>query len=221
MSKTNNGLVSYAKKQVGKPYWYGTFGQVGSEQLYKNKQKQYPKYYTSTDFCKQYGQRVHDCVGLIKGYLWSSNDDAKPKYNALQDVSAKGMYFASTAKGTMETFPASNGILVFKGTTAGNIHHVGIYCNNDYVYEAKGHEYGVVKTKFNKKDWQFWSKCPYIKYKSANIENNETTTTINYNIAKEVIQGKWGCGSIRKQKLLDAGYDYKAIQAIVNSMIRG
>ena len=29
-SKTNTGLVAYAKAQVGNPYWYGTFGQLAT-----------------------------------------------------------------------------------------------------------------------------------------------------------------------------------------------
>ena len=43
--KTNYGLVEYAKAQLGKPYWYGTFGQTASEALYTAKKKQWPVYY--------------------------------------------------------------------------------------------------------------------------------------------------------------------------------
>lgn len=38
-------------------------------------------------------------------------------------------------------------------------------------------------------------------------------------IAKEVIAGKWGSGDARKQKLLVAGYDPVAVQALVNQML--
>lgn len=38
-------------------------------------------------------------------------------------------------------------------------------------------------------------------------------------IAKEVIQGKWGNGEIRKQKLTAAGYDYNAVQQKVNELL--
>lgn len=38
-------------------------------------------------------------------------------------------------------------------------------------------------------------------------------------IAKEVIAGKWGAGDARKQKLLAKGYDYAAVQALVNQML--
>lgn len=41
----------------------------------------------------------------------------------------------------------------------------------------------------------------------------------NQEIAKEVIQGDWSAGEKRKQLLTEAGYDYSAVQAIVNSML--
>lgn len=56
MSKTNSGLIAYAKAQLGKPYWWGTFGQIASGSLYASKKKQYPSYYTAGDFASQYGR---------------------------------------------------------------------------------------------------------------------------------------------------------------------
>lgn len=41
----------------------------------------------------------------------------------------------------------------------------------------------------------------------------------NEEIANEVINGLWGNGEDRKNRLTQAGYDYKAIQAIVNSKL--
>lgn len=43
----------------------------------------------------------------------------------------------------------------------------------------------------------------------------------NEEIAKEVIQGKWGAGEDRKKKLTAAGYDYAAVQKIVDQMMAG
>lgn len=40
-------------------------------------------------------------------------------------------------------------------------------------------------------------------------------------IAKEVIDGKWGSGDTRKKKLEDAGYEYKTVQAEVNELLKG
>ncbi|MEE1397517.1 MAG: hypothetical protein U0L99_05945, partial [Ruminococcus sp.] len=39
-------------------------------------------------------------------------------------------------------------------------------------------------------------------------------------IAREVIQGKWGNGTDRKNKLTNAGYDYNAVQKRVNELMK-
>lgn len=41
----------------------------------------------------------------------------------------------------------------------------------------------------------------------------------NDTIAREVIQGKWGNGAVRVARLTKAGYNYKAVQAIVNRLV--
>ncbi len=163
MSKTNTGLIEYAKAQLGKPYWWGTFVQTGTAALHAAKKKQYPSYYTASDFPKQYGQRVHDCIGLIKGYLWSDSPTAAPKYVPSQDKSASGMYAASSIKGKIGTFDYVPGRLLYKGSTPGGINHVGVYIGGGYVIEAKGHAYGVVRTEFRPAEWTFWSQCPFIQ----------------------------------------------------------
>ena len=166
--KSNSGLVEYAKAQLGLPYWYGTFGQIATECLFRSKAKQYAAtgYYTKwTDYPKQYGKRVHDCVGLIKGYVWSDSPTAKPKYNSLQDKSAYGMYAAAKIRGDIASFPYGIGQLVFKSSDRRSyrkIHHVGVYIGDGYVIEAMGHEEGVVKTRFAGAGWTHWAQCPYI-----------------------------------------------------------
>lgn len=39
-------------------------------------------------------------------------------------------------------------------------------------------------------------------------------------VAREVIQGKWGNGAERKKRLKAAGYDYEAVQARVNALLK-
>lgn len=166
MTKTAKGLVEYAKAQLGKPYWYGTFGQAANISVYNQKKKQYPTYYMWSYPKEDEGVKVHDCVGLIKGYIWcDSNDDKTPVYIATQDKSANGMRDVCKEKGDINTMPEIAGILVFMQ------HHVGVYIGNGEVIEARGHAYGVVKTKLKGRGWTSWGKCPYITY-----ENNENTT---------------------------------------------
>lgn len=81
--------------------------------------------------------------------------------------------------------------------------------------------------------WQYTSasKCEGI---SGNVDMNELlrdaaegkkpeaakhNKKTNNEIAREVIEGKWGNGYTRKNRLIKAGYDYKAVQAIVNQML--
>lgn len=46
-----------------------------------------------------------------------------------------------------------------------------------------------------------------------------STKKSNEEIANEVINGNWGNGDERKRKLTEAGYDYSAIQSIVNQKL--
>ena len=215
MSKTNKGLVAYAKAQVGKPYWFGCFGQKSTNGLLASKRKQYPSYYTASDFNKQIGVKVHDCIGLIKGYLWCDKPTSEPVYKASQDTNAKGMYAIAKVKGTNANMKYLDGVLVFKGDSPSKIHHVGVYCEDGYVYEAKGHTYGVVKTKYKNSDWQFWCLCPFIEY------GDKPKVSKSYEeIAKMVIAGKFGNGTERKDKVTKMGYNYAKVQKIVNEMLK-
>ena len=42
----------------------------------------------------------------------------------------------------------------------------------------------------------------------------------NYQIAQEVLDGKWGNGVERRTRLYEAGYDANAIQTIVNVLVK-
>ena len=179
MSKTNTGLVAYAKAMIGHPYWYGCYGQTSSRALYNAKKKQYPKYYEWTCPASQLGKKVFDCVGLIKGYLWSSSINAVPKYNASQDVSANGMYDKCKKKGTIASMPKIPGVLVFKNG------HVGVYIGSGKVIEAKGHAYGVIESRFSDGGWLRWGYCPWITYTNAS-EHTDSKPAASDNKDKKV-----------------------------------
>lgn len=55
--------------------------------------------------------------------------------------------------------------------------------------------------------------------KAVYTSKSSTTKSVD-TLAREVIQGKWGNGTERKQKLTDAGYDYDAVQKRVNELMR-
>ena len=161
--KTASGLVEYSIAQLGKPYWYGTFGQTANAGLLAAKRQQYPGYYTANDFASQFGQKVHDCVGLIKGYLWCDTPDSEPIYKAAQDVAVSGLFMACPENGSIDTMPDIPGVCVFMR----DMSHVGVYVGGGYVVEATGHARGVVKTKLAGRGWGLWGKPRWISYKDA------------------------------------------------------
>lgn len=55
------------------------------------------------------------------------------------------------------------------------------------------------------------------KYNTQQTTNNKSIEAI----AQEVIDGKWGTGDTRKNKLAAAGYNYTEVQAKVNAMLKG
>lgn len=190
MEKTALGLVEYAKAQVGRPYWYGTFGQGASKALFNQKKNQYPKQY-DWEYDGETA-KVHDCVGLIKGYLWcDDSEDKTPVYDASQDKSANALYTACKTKGEIVNMPDVPGILVFFPG------HVGIYIGNGEVVEARNRRYGIYKTKLADRPWKTWGYCPYITYEKA-------TTASGLPVLKKGAKG----ASVRAMQILLMGYGY-------------
>lgn len=171
MSKTNTGLIEYCKAQLGNPYWWGTFGQVASASLFNQKRAQYPKEYAGygAEVAAQYGKKVHDCVGLIKGYRWCDSPSGAPKYNAAQDVAVYGLYDQCDLRGAISTMPEVPGVCVFMS----GFGHVGVYIGNGKVIEATGHARGVVETNFQGRGWAYWGMPSWLTYE----QTSETPAT--------------------------------------------
>ena len=107
---TSEHFVAFCLSMLGQPYWYGTVVYKCSESLRSRKAKQYPSHYKDSRTAR-YKQDIAnkkvcaDCVGLIKGYNWTSGgvgvkeaigtDKAfSSKYggNGCPDKSANGMF---------------------------------------------------------------------------------------------------------------------------------
>ncbi len=195
--KTAKGLVEYAKAQLGRPYWYGAYGQAASKDVYNIYKGMYPKYYKWEFTPEVVGQKVHDCVGLIKGYLWCNNpEDTKPKYDSANDRSANMTRDICTINGKISTIPEVPGMLVFLD------HHVGVYIGNGDVIEARGHAYGVVKTKLSDRPWKTWGRHPHIIYEGIHLhrgikndavkELQENLLKLKYDIGSSGVDGSYG-----------------------------
>lgn len=180
MTFTNTEFVTFLKKMVGRPYWYGTCVFKCTETLLQRKAKQYPKYYAESRMAKYRkaiaeNEIATDCVGLGKGFFWTNGGagifeaigtDASISNvsgrNGVPDKSANGMftYAKSIGRkyGPIETLPEIEGLAVRHDG------HVGFYIGNGKVIEAKGFNYGVVISDLKKGNWTDWYEFPEIIY---------------------------------------------------------
>lgn len=206
--KTGKGLAEYAIAQLGRPYWWGCFGQLASAALYEQKKKQYPAWYTAADFSTQYGQKVHDCVGLIKGYRWCDTPDSFPKYSMVQDVAVRGLYDQCNKRGDIGAMPEKPGVCVFMK----DMGHVGVYIGCGEVVEAMGHAYGVVKTKLAGRGWAYWGMPVWISYE-------ETAAVVPPSAASGGSSPQGGAFSLSFRILRQGcvGEDVKALQLMLKA----
>lgn len=162
--KTGAGLAAYAESHIGDCYWWGTFGQIASQELLDYKKKQYPDVYNSplySDAESQFGKRVFDCVGLVKGYLFLDSG-----YDSTKDVTAAGLYYNCNRTGTVSKLPEEVGICLFTPS----LDHVGVYIGNGKIVESAGHLNGVIKTNLKSRtSFTLWGKPKWIEYSIKEI----------------------------------------------------
>lgn len=165
----NKELAAYAKAQIGRPYWFGTFGQIATSKLLSTKAAQYPKQYSATRQKKaqtrgDIGQKVHDCIGLAKGASWSKGRPDMPAiYNAAEDLSADAAFNKAEKKGPISTIPEIEGLGVYRKG------HVGIYMTGGRVVQAKGFDYGVIESDLE--GFTDWFEYPFIEYSESGNNN--------------------------------------------------
>lgn len=161
---TAKGLVEYCKQALGwkTVYMWGGLMKTVTQAFIDYKKKQYPKYYSEARV-KQLQTKIGnyygcDCVGLIKSYLFGGINS--PKYKSKWDTNTRGMYSVSKTKGTIETLPEIQGLILYmKG-------HVGVYIGNGECIECTLGKYGdgVVKTKVAGRGWTHWLQLPWLDY---------------------------------------------------------
>lgn len=159
--KTPDGLVEYARAQLGAPYWQDAYGQTATLGLLNNMSWKHPGVIKKEEYLGDLGRKVFDDAGLIKGYLWSSSIDARPRYDHERNWTAAEIYANSKTKGRVEGCNTlKNGTLLYRGESEDKIDHIGVYSEKGMVYHAKDREHGVVAEPFIKEDWSYWSDLP-------------------------------------------------------------
>lgn len=87
----------------------------------------------------------------------------------------------------------------------------GKYGNGDARKKALGSKYSAVQARVN--EILLGTSKPSSKPAAPAKKSNK-------DIAKEVIRGDWGNGEERRKRLTAAGYNYAAIQSLVNQMLK-
>ncbi|MCL2665700.1 MAG: hypothetical protein FWE82_08810 [Defluviitaleaceae bacterium] len=142
MEMTNRGLVRYAQEALreGWGYCLGAFGNTLTQQFLEQKCRQYPYNEARREYLSRFlGNRVTDCYGLVKGYVWSAG--AEPVYNraGLTDRNQETAFNAAAEKGTLATLPEIPGVILWmKG-------HAGVYTGGGEFIECCGPPAGMRK----------------------------------------------------------------------------
>ena len=188
MAKTNFGLVDWAKKWVGMPYWYGCVCYKCTQDLLKRKTRQYPKHYAEgrkaryeSDIAA--GKWASDCIGLAKGYMWWDAEKGGVRYavNECPDMSANGMLEKATVKGDIKNLPETPGLMLWMDG------HAGVYIGNGWAIEERGFNYGCVKTKVADRPWKKWYQLPGLTYLDA--DDGEGREDVPFDVAEEPEHG--------------------------------
>ena len=197
---TGQGLVEHAKKLVGTPYFYGSKLKVLTESFMAGMHKAYPNIVTKQYLNKarqkgMVGRICVDCSGLISSYTGKV-------------LGSSQLYSQAYTRLPISTYHNfANGVVVWRKG------HVGIFSHESdgfYVYEAKGIDFGTIKSRFDPMNWTCGLTFSWIKYNyeinlspisSAKEDNpyKEPKIDIKRNMLGESV--KW-----LQWELVEAGY---------------
>lgn len=201
---TGKGLAESAKKLLGTPYFYGsktTYGKLTKDFMLQM-HKYYPKVVTANYINKaiaqgQVGKVNVDCSGVVTDYTKKM-------------LGSSQLY--STAK---KRLPISEIKKFAIGTVLWKEGHVGVYTGMEngipMCVEAKGIDYGCIKSKVSSTNWKYGLTFDYISYEyttkvsgTSKSKNPYTTPTTNVKYGNKGESVKW-----LQFELCEAGYSIK------------
>lgn len=148
-------------------------------------------------------QKAGYYVGIYSTYAYLKN------YTHIDKLEKYDKWIAQWSKKC--TCPIKYGMWQFGGETNRIRTNIvaGVVCDQNYCY--KDYPSIIKSAGFNG-----FEKQGNTNTNVTEIKPTKTATEL----AREVIDGKWGNGEDRKARLTDAGYDYKAVQAEVNRLLQ-
>lgn len=199
VEKTNLGLAEHCHAKLGTHYLYGAKGQKVTRNEIMMWAKSYPKYYPQTRIIKALkwvGENATDCSGLISWYT-----------GKLRSSSSYMAY--APESGPIDEIPEIMGLLVWYSG------HIGVYIGGGQVIEARGFDYGVVKTDINDRPWTKWLKCPDIEY----TEYAPTAPITPESSKAEIRWLQWKLNCNGAHLVMDGVYGPKTAQAVLDFWI--
>lgn len=167
--KTGKGLAELAKLALYENWGFclGGYGQILTNELYEimiTAEGHTGEYnYSHKNYLRQFiGNRVSDCYGLVKAYLWWN--DGNVIYNPKQDRNQLMAYNEATVKGVLEDMPEIEGlVLCYEG-------HAGVYIGGGEFIECSGAPVGMRKGRIRNgrvvygSEFKYWFEDNYINY---------------------------------------------------------
>lgn len=217
-------------------------GEVGTKEKPKNITK-YSAFFEGTDFYngskgdgKTWGAEWCDifvdyCFCNVFGMEKGREMLCQPKKSAGAGCKFSANYYKQAKR--FFTEPEVGDQIFF--IVGSDINHTGIVTKvaNGKVFtvegnssdEVKTHQYALTNKKIAGYGRPVWSEeastiADTAPVKPATSQKPQNTALKSEEeVAREVAAGKWGNGKERQQRLKEAGYDYNAIQKIVNQMV--
>lgn len=151
---------------------------------------------------KWVGKRVADCSGLFSwafkslgGYMYHGSNTMWSKYCTDQGALNSGK------RDDGQTLRPGSAVFMCKKNSS-NFYHVGLYIGEGYVIEAKGTQYGVVKSKVS--TWTHWGELKGVNYLGT---TNDVTDDVML-----------GSRILKKTSPCMEGNDVKQLQTKLNAL---
>lgn len=194
--KTGKELALYAISKIGTPYFYGSKMTVLTYNFMNQMNELYPsivndKYIAKAVKKGQVGKKNVDCSGLIGSYRE-------------KQIGSAQLY--SSAK---KRLPISEIKDFAVGTVLWKKGHVGVYIGNGLCVEAKGIDYGTIKSKVSDTDWKYGLTFSDMTYEyDKKVEGTSKGKNPYIKPILTLRKGSKGTGVKWLQwELVEAGYD--------------
>lgn len=162
-------IVDYAISKIGCAYIYGGYGEKKCTPSFrKERAGAYPDYkanmykycpvlsgkQSKCTGCKYDGKQAYDCAQLTRYCGKAAGQEL------VSGANSQWTKMPWEKKGEIGTLPDVPGVFLYHKNSSGRMSHTGVYIGGGYAVEARGHAYGVVKTKVAARSWTHWAALP-------------------------------------------------------------